>query len=317
MATHNNICIDEPTTIDKRVATISINRGVTSEEQEILVLGDPETSNTIARVLNADPASTDWGLVVRPFGNTTVVVSTGSVRVHQSTAADLNVTVAGYSTITTVSTGSVRVHQSTAADLNVTVAGYSTITTVSTGSVRVHQSTAADLNVTVAGYSTITTVSTGSVRVHQSTAADLNVTVAGYSTIVSVSTGSVRVHQSTAADLRVFVADRSTSIPGNGSTGLHVRQVLPAISNFAASTVGQSTPTGVAASNATLQQRVFAYTITSTIASAFTIGFYSSNTLLWPIQLQGVSSGVSGANLAVTPPGYLFAASSANALRLV
>lgn len=150
------------------------------------------------------------------------------------------------STIVTVSTGSVRVHQSTAADLQVTVAGYSTVMSVSTGSVRVHQSTAADLNVTVAGYvapSTIITVSTGSVRVHQSTAADLNVTVAGYvapSTTVAVSSvsgvvavmpgssGATGFYAVRLSDGSTFVTDstqraiRVTSVDVGGSTQVSV-----------------------------------------------------------------------------------------------
>lgn len=164
-------------------------------------------------------------------GDTSVTVSTGSVRVHQSTAADLNVTVAGYvapSTIQTISTGSVRVHQSTAADLNVTVAGYvapSTIQTISTGSVRVHQSTAADLNVTVAGY---VAPSTGPLSISsiagpvtvRSSAADFGATVQP----LAGSTWAVRPLQSSQADLRVTAYQSTagdfhvTATPLAGST---------------------------------------------------------------------------------------------------
>lgn len=125
MPTFSNIDIEESSTISASVGTVTLVRGTTNERQEILCLGDPDTSNALAAILNTGPASTAWGLVVRE------AVPTTSVRVAQSSAADLNVTVAGYSTIATVSTGSVRVHQSTAADLNVTVAGYSTTVNVS------------------------------------------------------------------------------------------------------------------------------------------------------------------------------------------
>lgn len=172
MPTFDNVGLQEPSTVTAVVATVSIARGSTTEQQEIQCLGDPETSNAIARVLNAAPASTTWGLAVRDVDPIT------TLRVTQSTAADLNVTVAGYvapSTIVTVSTGSLRVQQSSAADLNVTVAGYvapSTTMAVSTGSVRVHQSTAADLQATVAPLAGSTWV----VRALQSSAADLQVT---------------------------------------------------------------------------------------------------------------------------------------------
>lgn len=147
---HGNIAIEESATVTARVATVTIPRGSTNEQQEILTLGDPESSLGLARVVAAAPDSTHYGVVVRQVGyaapSTTVNVSS----------------VAGVVSVNLQSTASVRVYQSTAADLNVTVAGYvapSTTVAISTGSVRVHQSSAADLNVTVAGYSTTANVS--------------------------------------------------------------------------------------------------------------------------------------------------------------
>lgn len=78
-------------------------------------------------------------VVAGSAASTVVTVSTGSVRVHQSTAADLNVTVAGYSTTVNISSlagpvivrssaanALVTAYQSTAADLNVTASQNST-----------------------------------------------------------------------------------------------------------------------------------------------------------------------------------------------
>lgn len=173
MATFDNIGLQEPSTISAVVATVVMARGSTNEQQEIQCLGDPETSNAIARVLNSAPSSTDWGLAVREVAPIT------TLRVTQSTAADLNVTVAGYvapSTTVAVSTGSVRVHQSTAADLNVTVAGYvapsTTVAVSSLGGAVIVRSSAADFAATV----TPAAGSTWSVRPLQSSAADLQVT---------------------------------------------------------------------------------------------------------------------------------------------
>lgn len=136
--TFSNIGMEEPSTITHRAAAVTIARGSTNEQQEILCIGDGQSSLGIAVVTDSAPASTAFSLAVRQVGyvapSTDVSVSTGSVRVHQSSAADLNVTVAGYvapSTTVAVSTGSLRVHQSSAADLNVTVAGYSTTVNVS------------------------------------------------------------------------------------------------------------------------------------------------------------------------------------------
>lgn len=229
-------------------------------------LADRDQSTQVANVTNTTPASTAYGLVVREA-------------VPQST-------------VTTVSTGSVRVHQSSAADLNVTVAGYSTIATISTGSVRVHQSSAADLNVTVAGYSTIATVSTGSVRVHQSTAADLQ--------------GTFRVNTSSGGGV-----EGSTTTPVNGVLGLHVRQVFPTLQ----STSVQVTSTNstafyqlLPAAGAGLKTKVFAYFVGSTHTNGSTLEFMSGTSATrWHVNFGSGSSGITGANLAVTPPNFLFA----------
>lgn len=304
-----------------------------------------------------------------------------SVRAVQSTAGDLNVTVAGYvapSTTVAVSTGSVRVHQSSAADLNVTVAGYvapSTVVSVSTGSIRVHQSTAADHLVTVyqstaaALQATVTPAagSTWSVRplqssasnllmtAYQSTAADLNVTVAGYvapSTIVTVSTGSIRVHQSTAANHLVTVyqstaADQlvtvyqstaaalqatvrlntssggalegSTAAPAAGVIALAVREVLGTILSttvLVTSTASTALYTLVS-SAANVRHKVFAYAVTSTHTRPSTLVFVSSNANdKWALQLGSGSSGITGANLAIAPPAWLFHTEVNEALRV-
>ena len=219
--------------------------------------------------------------------------------------------VAGQSTITTISTGSVRVHQSTAADLNVTVAGYSTIATISTGSVRVHQSTAADLNVTVAGYSTIATVSTGSVRVHQSTAADLLATVSPGSTTWTVQS---RVTTSSGGGVEGSTTTQSTG----GVLGLNVREVMPSGRQSTTLVITSTHSTALYAlisSAAALKQKVTAYFVGSTHTNPSTLVFMSSNAIdRWAINFGSGSSGITGANLATVAPDWLFETDAANAL---
>ena len=183
MAVFSNIGLQEPSTITGRVATVSINRGSTAEQQEILVLGDPETSNAIARVLNAAPASTDWGVVVRPVGaSTTVNVSSvaGVVAVAQdSTVWAVQSAQAGAWTVRATLS-------STSADNPVTASQAGAWTVRATLS-----STSADNPVSAAQAGTwdVRNVSSvaGKVAVVNSSAADLNVTVAGYSTIAAIS----------------------------------------------------------------------------------------------------------------------------------
>lgn len=67
MATEGTIALDEPTTIDKRLDTVTVIQAVSllTVHRQLHVIAGAEAYAEIARVLNADPASTDYGLVVR------------------------------------------------------------------------------------------------------------------------------------------------------------------------------------------------------------------------------------------------------------
>lgn len=251
MATFSNIDGEESATVTFRVAAVALDRGGTVELQEILVLGDPESTASIARVSSLAPKSTDAALAVRIAGGPSSVADLsvrpiapstygdgGLYRVAQSSAGDLNVTVAGYSTTVNISSlaGPVivrsskadalgTVYQSSAADLNVTVAGYSTIAAVSSvgGIVAI---TPASSGAT--GFFA-TRMGDGSTFITDSTDRSLRVSVVAgtisVSTTVNISSlaGPVicrsskadflaNVYQSTAADLNVTVAGYSTTV---------------------------------------------------------------------------------------------------------
>lgn len=72
MPTFSNIAGQEPSTVTFRVATVVIPRGSTNEQQEILCLGDPNSSNGIAQISNTTPSTSSWGLHVRPVDVTPV-----------------------------------------------------------------------------------------------------------------------------------------------------------------------------------------------------------------------------------------------------
>lgn len=317
----SNIGGAEPSTITFKLATVTHDRGSTTEHQEIVVLGGQSSSLAIAVLTDTTPASTAYGLVVReavpqstgPFavssiaGPVTVRSSRADalVSVYQSSQAELRATI----------------YQSTASELNVTVAGYvapSTTVAVSTGSVRVHQSTAADLNVTVAGYvapSTTVAVSTGSVRVHQSTAADLNVTVAGYSTTVNVSSlaGAVQARNFTSSGGSI---EGSTGTPAAGALGLHIRPVLGSIqSTSILVNIGTGGGSTVLISSGAVTNRIFAMSVMSTVVGVSSCAFLSSAAKeRWGLLIGSGSSGITGANLAVSPPAWLFATDASEAL---
>jgi hypothetical protein len=177
-----------------------------------------------------------------------------------------------------------------------------------------------------AGGSTVVTVSTGSVRVHQSTAADLNVTVAGYSTTVNVSSlGGAVIVRSSAANASVSIGDSSgvgvvasTARLAAGVNAIAVREVYPALlSTRAVITSSNSTALySLVSSAAGVRHKVFAYSLTSTETTPSTLVFFSSATIdRWAVSFGSGSSGVTGANLTVSPPAWLFQTDVANSLQ--
>lgn len=270
------------------------------------------------------PAVGSTGLVVR-------VASTG-VRVINSSAADLNVTVAGYSTTANVSSlaGNVTVSpvagstfatrplQSSAADLQMTA----TPAAGSTWSVRPLQSSAADLQVTA----TPAAGSTFNVRPLQSSAADLQMTA----TPVAGSTWNVRPLQSSAADLQVTArlntssggaVEGSTTTQSTGSVlGLNVRDVMPSGRQSTTTLITSTHSTALyslVSSAASLKQCVTAYFVGSTHTNPSTLIFMSSNVIdRWHVNFGSGSSGITGANMSVNAPDWIFQTDVANALNL-
>lgn len=266
--TYGNIGLAEPSTITKVVASVVVARGSTNEHQEILVIGDPQTSLNLATVTDTTPASSAMGLVTRIAGT---VPTSGDSTVVQGTSPWIT---AGNSTV----------FQGGAPW---TISGNSTVV-IASGNSSV----------------TITAIAAGAGRLNiGSTAADNAVLVSGNSTVAPLA-GSVWV-----------VGGASTVAASSNSSGLYVRPVVAAMQAFASTSALASTSLAITSSGAGLRAYVCGYTITSTNQTPAHWGFYSSNgTLLWPFTLAALSSAVAGANLAVSPPGYLFRTAAAEAL---
>lgn len=424
MAAFNHISGAEPSTITFKAATVTQTRNSSLMHQEIVSLGDPESSLGIAAILGAAPASTTFALVVRRVGDSTSIIHgdstvfqgssawqvqvTNQVRVSNSTAADFNAVISGNSTVAPLagsvwsvaqvagSTWNVRALNSSAGDFLVTVSGNSTVAPLAGSAwvVRsskadalgtVYQSTAADLQATVTQASslwqvqvsngnssvTISAIAAGAGRLNiGSTAADNAVSISGNSTVaplagstwntrplqssaadlqmtatpaagstwnvralqssaadfqvtatpVSGSTWATRPIQSSAADLQVTatigVNLQSTTAPSSNSSGLIVRQVVDNILTVSSTTLFASTVFSIQSSAAGLRSYVVAYSILTTNAGPARVRFYSGSTLLWPMLFAAVSSAVSGANLAVSAPAYLFRTKVAGPLSL-
>lgn len=320
MATLDHIAGAEPSTVTFKLRTTTFTQNSSKMHSEVLVLGDPDSTNALAAVLASVPASTAWGLTVRPVG--TVPTSGDSTVFQGSSAWQVQISNGNSSvTITAIAAGAGRLNiGSTAADNAVVVSGNSTVAPLA-GSLWTIQgnSTVAPLAGslwTVQGNSTVAPLagSTWNTRPIQSSAADLQMTA----TPAAGSTWNVRSLQSSAADLQMTATQtgtwtvnvgthiQSSAAPSSNSSGIVVRQVVDNILTTASTSAFASTALTIQSSGAALRSYVTAYSITTTNAGPSKIAFYSSGVVLWPILLAAVSSAVSGVNLAVSAPAYLF-----------
>jgi hypothetical protein len=257
-----------------------------------------------------------------------VPTSRQAVRVGQSTAADLNATVvpaAGSTWIINVPTGYISTGVLAGGSAPISVRNvWSSTNTDQPVSARCFQSTAADLNVTAiypANY-----ISTAVLGGNSSALSVRNV----WSSTNTDQPVSARCFQSTGTDLQMTCANFSTAVlatiatnlqssaaPSSNSSGLVVRLVVDNILTTASTNAfAASTSFSIQSSGASLRSYVVAYSILSTNAGPHKVKFYSSGTMTWPVIFAAVSSAVSGANLAVSAPGYLFRTASQEALTL-
>lgn len=126
---------------------------------------------------------------------------------------------------------------------------------------------------------------------------------------------------STSADNPVVATigtNLQSSVAGSSaSSGLLVRNIIDAVLTTAStSAMAASTAFSIQSSAASIRSYVVAYSIMTTNAGPTTLKFMSGSTLVWPMQFAAVSSAISGANLAVSAPSYLFRTKTAGPLSL-
>jgi sulfur carrier protein ThiS len=178
----------------------------------------------------------------------------------------------------------------------------------------------------------------GRVRAQNSTIGDLLASVQQNSTVWAAQIdGRVRAQNSTIGDLLASVQQNSTvwqtqakiqdssgvspsivnSAPSTSLQGLVVREVVSGM-NSTTVTITSTHSTALyslISSVAGAQQKVTAYFIGSTHTNPSTFVFMSSNVIdRWGVNFGSGSSGVTGANLAVGAPSWLFNTDAANAL---
>lgn len=335
--THGDIGGAEPSTITFKVDTVTLDLNSTTVHREVLVIGDPQTSNAIARVVAAPPVSTEFAQIVRIASGPSSAADLQMRPVFSSTHTDNPVRAVLSSTSgdnlvrpifsSTNTDNPVRaVLSSTAADNPVSISGNSTVVQGT------NPWTIAGNSTVVQGTSPWLVAITGPVSSAAPAAGDSGVVVrvVGYSTIVSVAafpanSSQVEVRALPANSSQVEVRNsptvvigtnlQSTVAPSSGSSGLVVRQVYDVILTTASSNAfGTSTSLTLASSVAGIRNYVTAYSITCTNAVATKLAFYSGSSMNWPIVLQAVSSAIAGANLSASP--YLFRTNAAEPFTL-
>lgn len=369
MPTFNHIGGAEPSTLTFKVATVSQTINSSVMHKEVLVLGDPDTSNAIAAVLASAPASTAWGIVTRPLGPVSIQ---GNSTVFQGTSPW---TIAGNSTVVILSGNSSVIVTSGNSSVTITAGNSSvfqassawqvqvtnTPTVTVQGNSSVWQGSSAwqvqvtnSPTVTVQGNSTVVIASGNSSVIITSGNSSVIITSGNSSVTISawaVGAGRVLVDQNstvwqvqTVPQSTAWVKsagfsvdssnylnvksvnldslgngiESSTRAVGTNSTmrGLAVRQVLPTLLSKASSNAFTSSNFTIATSNAATLGYVYAYSITTTNQTPTKVAFYAGSTMVWPVVLAALSSAVSGVNLAVSPPAYLFAGTTGGALSL-
>ena len=145
------------------------------------------------------------------------------------------------------------------------------------------------------------------------------VTVAG---TVSLTTTAVTASLSSTAVTISMISGQAAVAGGVGATGASVQRVV--LANDQGRTLSSSSGT-LAATQVTLvlagsnKTKVYAFSLTTTSTTGVICSFMhgsQSGPELWRVLLQAPSGANSGANLAVTPPGYLFATPSSGNLIL-
>lgn len=239
-----------------------------------------------------------------------ISVSTGSVTVHQgSTLFSVQVSTGAVS----VSTGSVRVHQSTYTDFNNLARLADRDQSTQVAAVLGTTPASTSYAVTVRLPAPITDSTNNALRVFQ--VASSGGASSTEVTIRQSTVGDLRaaVYQSTAADLQATVTIggnlQSTALPAVGSSALVVRAVLPTRLSTSILVLMQNAngSTVLVSSAANVRHRVYAFGVYSTVTAMSSCAFLSSGAKeRWGLILGSGSSGITGANLAVAPPGSLF-----------
>lgn len=269
MATHGDIGVSQPaaSTTTMKVRTVTLDLNSTVCHQEVLTVGDAESTLGLMRVIATAPPSTTFGAVVRIAGG-------------PSSAIDLQV---GARLVDSSGTGfhgptnplPIALTDSSNA---VVKAGDS-----ANNAVRVNLVASAAGGLEYTDGSTTSTLAAPGVAFNNSSNNTMRLVGSSTPLPVQLRTGGLTLESTTAT-----------------ITSTHSTAVYALVSSAAG-----------------LRHKVYAFHVTSTHTNPSTLVFMSSAAHdLYHVGFGSGSSGVTGANLAVTPPAFLFATASANALNV-
>lgn len=205
--------------------------------------------------------------------------------------------------VTVNNAGSINVNVATATLGTVAISG-----TVSLSSTAVTLSNAGSINVNVATATLGTVTITGTVT-PSTTSSTINNAV-GNPVNVSLTSTAVTVAGTVSLSSTKVTVDNAISLSNSGVT-VSIGRTLTSTSGFLNSVTAGTLATGSA------RIKVYGFSLTTTFAGEVICIFHSGGLELWRVDLApGTSGSMAGANLAVAPPGFLFASRSGTAVTL-
>ena len=333
---------DSKVTITEGAGTnIDTRTNAGGDHRQVIVVGDPSITDSVAVVKASDPASNDEGVVVRDPNTTAIVSGLRDVRVQS--LVDGTVSVENITRVRNVVDGTLSLITRVDRVINLIDGTLSVVTFVP--AVQRVQNVVDGTLTTVTGVDRVRNLVDGTITTVTRVDRVMNLVDGTISTVGALTgiTNSIQVHiLSTNGTMAVnvghitdtmavmakdgtFAVYFSPNVPSmnvakfNGNAAITPNAGIPAINIYATAnifTVAGST-SGVSVSGVTLVSpsananfKVFAFSLTSTGTVHQTISFANGNgaaqTKFWEVGLQAPSQGIAGANLAVSPPGFLF-----------
>jgi len=304
------------------------------DHRQVIVVGNPSATDSVAEVLAKDPASNDLGLVVRDVNGSAIVAAIQNISIEDITRVK-NVVDGTLSLVTRVDRvmnvvdGTLSTVSAVTAITNALPAGTNDLGNI----IRVKNLIDGTLS-TVTGVDRVRNVVDGTLTTVTGLDRVRNVVDGTLATVVRVTNlidGTVKLSSSSASMAVYF--DRGTPAVNsyfNGNVAVTPNAGIPAVNVYSTTsifTVSGSTSGGttsgvtLVAPSANYNFKVFAYSLQTTgiVSEAwrFTNGAGSETELWRPlITAASTTSAPVGANLAVQPPGFIFATGTNTTLAL-